>query len=220
MVRNRFPLTLAAVIGSIALSGCMTTGPIPYAGLSSSEKMKPDGEGRTTKIPYEYTSEVAWSTYDKLILDPVVVYDGGDNQFGALKASEKSELAGYMRETFSQALGKRFDVIKTPAQGRLRITLTITGAEETTPVLSLFEHVDIGGILYNGIQAMRGGQAAFGGSVSYAVEIYDSESGKLLKAYVSKQYPSAMNIRASIGRLAAAKAGLDIGATDLVAQLR
>jgi len=52
------------------------------------------------------------------------------------------------------------------------------------------------------------------GSVSYAVEIYDAGTNRLLGAYVSKQYPNAMNVKASIGGLGAAKAGIRKGAEE------
>jgi Protein of unknown function (DUF3313) len=56
--------------------------------------------------------------------------------------------------------------------------------------------------------------------VTYSVEVFDGTSGRLLKAYVSKQYPNAMNLPAAFGSLGAAKTGLDKGADALVEQLR
>lgn len=212
-------LTLFASVALLALTGCADVQPVPYAGLSASSQMKRNRDDGKQNIPYLYAAPVIWSRYDQVVLDPVVVYEGSDNQFGTMKAADKIELANYMRDTFSQALSKRFDVLKQAAPGRLRIKLTLTGAETTTPFVGQFAHIDIGGNLYDGIQAMRGGKAAFGGSVSYAVEVYDSDSGELLKAYVSKQYPNAMNLPAAFGALAAAKTGLDKGADALVAQL-
>jgi hypothetical protein len=41
------------------------------------------------------------------------------------------------------------------------------------------------------MHSARDKQAIFSGSVSYAVEIYDSASNRLLCAYVAKQYPWA-----------------------------
>ena len=58
------------------------------------------------------------------------------------------------------------------------------------------------------------------GSVIYAVEIFDAANGRLLSAFVSKQYPSPYNIQASVGALSAAEAGIDAGADALLAQLR
>ena len=78
---------------------------------------------------------------------------------------------------------------------------------------------DLAGGPYNVVQSIRGKEGAFSGSVSYAVEIYDASNNRLLSAYVSKQYPNAMNVKASIGGLGAAKAGIRKGAEDLVARL-
>ena len=52
-----------------------------------------------------------------------------------------------------------------------------------------------------------------------ALEISDVSSGELLAAYVSKEYPNAWNLGASIGALSASKTGIDKGADELVAYL-
>ena len=74
------------------------------------------------------------------------------------------------------------------------------------------------GAIINVVQTARDKQAVFTGSVSYAVEIYDSASNQLLRAYVTKQYPFAENLFASFGTSAASKAGIRNGAKALVAQ--
>ena len=55
------------------------------------------------------------------------------------------------------------------------------------------------------------------GSVSYVVEIFDSQN-RLLRAYVAKEYPSAENLAPSFGTLAATKAGVREGADNLINQ--
>jgi hypothetical protein len=98
--------------------------------------------------------------------------------------------------------------------------LTLTGAATTTPVLGTLSRFDIAGAVYNGVQTARDGEGLMTGSVIYTVEIFDAPSSRLLGAFVSKQYPSPYNIKASIGKLAAAQAGIDKGADALMAQLR
>lgn len=58
------------------------------------------------------------------------------------------------------------------------------------------------------------------GWVSYAVEIYQADNNRLLKAYITKQYPNAMNVSASIGSIGAAKAGIDKGADELLSEMK
>jgi hypothetical protein len=58
------------------------------------------------------------------------------------------------------------------------------------------------------------------GSVIYTVEIFNAPSGRLLRAFVTKQYPDAMNIKASLGPLRASMTGIRKGAEELAEQLR
>ncbi|WP_321943659.1 DUF3313 domain-containing protein [Paraburkholderia tropica] len=220
MAKNNILPILLAGTTILALSACAGVQPIAYSGLSSSPKLTQNRDDDSNKVPYRYVEPVIWSRYSQVVLDPVVVYKGNDAQFGDLKDEDKTELADYMAKTFSAKLSKRFDIAQHVGANTLRIRLTLTGVETTKPFVGQFTHFDIGGNVYNGVQAIRGGKALFGGSVSYAVEVYDGSDGRLLKAYVSKQYPNAMNLPAAFGSLGAAKTGLDKGADALVMQLR
>jgi hypothetical protein len=219
MITKNFARTLFAVATAVTLAACAGVQPVPYAGISSSQQLRQNSGDDSGKVPYKYTTSVAWSQYTQVLVDPVAVYQGSDNQFGDMKPEDQTELANYMGKTFSEKLATRFHVATQPGADTLRIKLTLTGAEKTTALVGQFMHFDLAGNLYNGVQSVRGGQGAFSGSVSYAVEIYDSKSGQLLKAYVSKQYPNAMNLPAAFGSLSAAKTGLEKGADALVAQL-
>ncbi|MBN3757660.1 DUF3313 domain-containing protein [Paraburkholderia sp. Tr-20389] len=205
---------------ALAMTACSSVQPVAYSGISSSQQMKQNRGDDATKVPYRYAAPVVWSRYTQVMFDPVVVYRGGDNQFGDMTEEDKSALADYMSKTFSTKLTKRFEMATQPSPATLRVRLTLTGAEKTTALVGQVMHFDIAGNLYNGVQAIRGGKGAFSGSVSYAVEVFDSSSGRLLKAYVSKQYPNAMNLPAAFGSLSAARTGLDKGADALVAQLQ
>ncbi|CAG4898187.1 DUF3313 domain-containing protein [Paraburkholderia gardini] len=212
------PLLFAGTV-VLALTACAGVQPVAYTGISSSSQLKQNRDDDAGKVPYKYTAPVVLARYTQIVLDPVVVYQGHDNQFGDMKAADRTALADYMAKTFSDRLAKRFDIAKQAGPNTLRVKLTLTGAESTTLLVGQVMHFDLAGNLYNGVQSIRGGQGAFSGSVSYAVEVYDSASGQLLKAYVSKQYPNAMNLPAAFGSLSAAKTGLDKGADALVAQL-
>ncbi len=210
----------AACIALLMLSACASVKPVAYTDLASASQLKANRGDDAAKTPFRYVAPVVWSRYAEVIVDPVAVYRGADNQFGDLSDADKSELAAYMNKAFSEALSRRFDLTDQPSAATLRVKLTLTGAETTTAVIGQAMHFDIAGNLYNGVQAIRGGKGAFSGSVSYAVEVYDSATGRLLRAYVTKQYPNAMNLPAAFGSLSAAKTGIDKGAEALVEQLR
>jgi hypothetical protein len=220
MLKKKVVPLLVAATAILVLSACAGVQPVPYSGISSSAQLRQNHDEDAAKVPYKYTAATVWSRYTQVLLDPVVVYQGSDNQFGDLKADDRALLADYMGKKFSEKLATRFQIAQQPSPNTLRIKLTLTGAEKTKLLVGQFMHFDLAGNLYNGVQSVRGGQGAFSGSVSYAVEVYDSSNGHLLKAYVSKQYPNAMNLVAAFGSLGAAKTGVDKGADALVAELR
>jgi hypothetical protein len=83
----------------------------------------------------------------------------------------------------------KFAPVTKPGPTTLRVYLTLTGLETNTPVLSSLTKILPVNAIINVVQTARDKKAIFTGSVSYAVEIYDSASNQLLRAYVAKQYP-------------------------------
>ena len=213
-----FRLTIVALCA--ALAGCGSADPVAYSGIMSSSLLAPNPRDDSGHIPYRYSTPVDWRTYNRIIIDPVVIYRGTDQQFGDMSEDDKADLAGYMQAQFAEKLRNRFALASNPGQNTLRVRLTLTGASTNTPVLSTFTHFDLAGGLYNGVQAVRGGEGALSGSVIYAVEIYDAPANRLLSAFITKQYPGSLNILASMGSMAAAKTGIKKGADALVATLK
>ncbi|GAE48731.1 hypothetical protein XPR_0861 [Xanthomonas arboricola pv. pruni MAFF 301420] len=167
-------------------------------------------------MPYAYRGEVDWSRYSSAIIEPVRIYRGPDAQFEKVSDSDKRMLAAYMQEQFNEVLEKRWRRVDEPKENTLRICITLTGAKPSKRVINTFMKMDIGGGPYNAMQAARGKEGAFTGSVSYAVEVFDARTDRLLSAYVEKQYPNAMNVKASLGAYGAAKTGIRKGAEQLV----
>jgi hypothetical protein len=124
-----------------------------------------------------------------------------------------------MQDQFAERLRTRFALVNNPGPGTLRLHLTLTGAKDTTPFLGPFSHLDVGGNVINAAQAVRGREGTMAGSVNYAVEIYDAASNRLLSAYVTKQYPNAMNAGATFSVLKGSKVGIDKGVDALLAEL-
>lgn len=202
------------------LAACTTADPTVYEGLASAAHLQPNPQDKGGRVPYEYRGNADWRQYNKIIVEPVVVYTGRDNQFVKMQEKDKAELAGYMRSEFATKLRTRFAVVDMPGSSTLRLRLTLTGAKTTTPVLGPFSHLDVGGGVYNSVQAVRGREGSMTGSVNYAVEIFDAQSNKLLRAYVTKQYPNAMNVGATFSSLQASKVGIQKGADALLAELQ
>ena len=211
---------LAILALCVALSGCASVAPVPYSGIASSSYLAPNPSDASGHVPYRYSTAVDWRTYNKVIVEPVVIYRGPDQQFGDMSEEDKASLASYMQTRFTEKLGRHFTLVNQRGPNTIRVRLTLTGAVANTPVLGTLSRFDLAGAVYNGVQATRDGEGTMTGSVIYAVEIFDAATSRLLSAFVSKQYPNAYNIKASVGSLAAAEAGIDRGADAFMAQLR
>jgi hypothetical protein len=210
----------AALALCVALAACSTLQPVPYAGVASSSKLRMNQSDTAGRMPYEYKAEINWSKYAAVIIDPVVIYEGSDNQFEKVSAENKTHLAQYMQVEFADKLNKRFKNSVLPGDDTLRIKLTLTGAKTNTAVLNTALHFDLFGGPYNIVQAARDKEGMMMGSVSFAVEIYDSSTNALLGAYVAKQYPNAWNLKAGMGAMTAAEVGVQKGADQLLAYLK
>ncbi|NYJ12684.1 hypothetical protein GGI64_003758 [Rhizobium leguminosarum] len=210
----------AALLACLSLAACSTPDPTVYAGLASASQLQPNIADKTGRMPYRYQTNVNWSQYSRIIVDPVTVYNGPDNQFGKVPEKDKALLANYMQQQFTKKLNTRFAIVNVAAPATLRLHLTLTGAKATTAVLGTVSHIDVAGGLYNTVQAARGREGSMTGSVNYAVEIYDATSNRLLSSYVTKQYPNAMNIGASFSAMDASMVGVRKGADALLAELK
>ncbi len=203
-----------------ALTGCTSVTPVAYSEVASSSYLAPNPSDPSGRIPYRYSTTVEWRSYNKVFIEPVVIYRGPDQQFGDMSEADKASLASYMQTQFAEKLSHRFTLVNHRAPNALRVRLTLTGAAINMPVLGTLSRFDVAGMVYNGVQTARDGEGSLTGSVIYAVEIFDAATSRLLGAFVTKQYPSPYNIKASVGPLAAAEAGIDKGADALIAQLR
>ena len=219
MFNSSSVLSLALAGLCLAMIGCASTRPVAYSGLESSVQLQPNQDESSGRIPYEYSTEVNWRDYTSMMLDPVIIYRGRDQQFEKISETDKQVLAQYMQEQFSAKLQDRSALVLTPRPETLRIKLTLTGAKSTSKMIGTFLRFDMAGGTYNLVQSVRGKEGALTGSVSYAVEIYDASTNHLLSAYVAKQYPNAYNVKATLGALDAAKTGIQKGADELLVRL-
>nr|WP_315397070.1 DUF3313 domain-containing protein [uncultured Duganella sp.] len=216
-INTTAPLLLAICL---AAAGCATTQPVPYGGLASSSQLRPNLNDQSGRIPYNYATQAKLRDYQNIIVDPVVVYRGQDSQFEDVTEADKAALAAYMQNEFETRLRGRFNLTRQVGENTLRLKLTLTGAKSSTRFLSTASRFDLAGGPYNAVQAIRGKEGAFTGSVMYAVELYDASTNMLVNAYVTKQYPGPYNLGASLGLMDASRAGVRSGADALLAQLR
>jgi hypothetical protein len=210
-----------AVFVIVLLAGCATaTHPVAYKNLASAQELAPNTQDTSGHVPYIYTAKACdWSRYHDAFIDPVVIYQGNDQQFGKLSEADKAKLANYMQSQLSQTLQSHFVMVSKPNAQTLRIHVTLTGAETNVPVVGTVRQLMPWGAVISTVQSAADKQGRGMGSISYAVEIYDGSSNRLLRAYVSKQYPAAEDIPASVGALSASEIAIRKGVKALPEEL-
>jgi hypothetical protein len=211
-------LPLLCVVG---MAGCATTTPVQYRSLDSTSQLAPNPQDQNGHVPFYYSSpDAQLARYTQVMLDTVTIYGGEDQQFGTLSAADRQQLAEYMQMQFSQTLGQKYVLTSMAGPDTLRIHLTLTGASASIPVLSTVKQIVPVGAVLGTLRSAADKPSRSLGSVTYAVEIYDSQSDRLLRSFVTKQYPAAENISASLGELSAAETGIKKGAKALLTQLQ
>src|SRR5471030_2488617 len=90
-----------AVALGIILAGCAGTPPAHYAGIDSTSQLQPNTGQESDRIPFRYSTQVDWKKYTCVIIDPVVIYQGVDNQFAELSVEDRRTLATYMQNQFT-----------------------------------------------------------------------------------------------------------------------
>jgi hypothetical protein len=211
--------TIALFAAPALLAACTGTTPVAYSGIESAALLQKDPRG-DNHVKFVYAApDTDLAHYTRMIVEPVAVYNGPDQQFGSLSVADRTLVASYMRDEFSAAAEKRFKPADTASADTLRLKVTLTGVETNVPVLSTVTKLAPAPTLLNLIQTSRGKEGTFAGSVSFEVQAYDSTTNRLLEAYVSKEYPFAENIATSVGALAATRAGVRNGAEALLPEL-
>lgn len=203
----------ALLIGVLTVAGCASSTPVAYQQLPSASLLSPV---KDSEKPFQYRSATAdFRRYSKLVIDPVTIYNGADAQFGSVSQEDRQIVADYMGREFITTLGERYRIVAAPEPGAARLHLTLTGLETSRPVLSTITHVMPAALAINGLRQAAGGNGTFFGSVSYAAQLSDASTGELLRAYVTKQTPDALDVTAGFGTLEAAKTGVRVGARHL-----
>ncbi len=205
---------IAALVFGLAIAGCSSTEPQHFQHLTSTSQLQANPAGDR---PFLYRAESAdLSRYSSVIVEPTTIYPAGDGQFGKVKPEDRQIVASYMDGKFTKALAAKYAIVATPSPTTVRFRSTLVGMEASTPVMSVVSRLAPVGLLVNTGKSALGGEGAFLGSVTYAVEISHSTDDRLLCAYVRKASPNAMDITSAIGYLDASKTGVDRAAKDLM----
>jgi hypothetical protein len=161
--------------------------------------------------------DVDLKKYTRFILERPRVYRGeGASYPSNLSQQDLDEIAqGFLDETRA-ALEPKYPIVTEPGPDVGRLRFTLIGVEQTVPYASTVTRLIPVGAAINMVSSAAGGGGTLTGSVTYALEAFDSESGKVVAAAVRRLTPGAFDLSSTLGTKETARAV----ARDAAAKLR
>jgi hypothetical protein len=158
--------------------------------------------------------------YTRFILEPPKVHRGEGASYPTnLSQQDLEEIAqGFLDETRT-ALEPEYPVVTEPGPDVARLRFTLIGVEQTVPYASTVTRFIPVGAAINMVSSAAGGGGTLTGSVTYAIEAFDSESGKVVAAAVRRLTPGAFDLSSTLGTKETAHAVARDAATKLRARL-
>jgi hypothetical protein len=123
-----------------------------------------------------------WSSYDKVIVDPVAIWSVGSSTLPDEQRADYQRLVDSFQRTLTDKLTKDYSVVETPAAGALRIQTAIVNGRQAHSALKVAKVIAPYAGFADLLWTFATGKPAFTGEVSLEYMIRDSMSGELLAA--------------------------------------
>jgi hypothetical protein len=182
MKKPAIGLALASVF---LLTGCMTSYQArdvkPSGFLGDSASLLKAGEKGKGDLLVFRKERADWASYDKVIVDPVAIWD-------VKTAVPPEELADFQRlldsfyVTLREKLAKSYRLVDDPTPGALRIQAAIINGRHANAPLKIAKTVAPYAAYADVLWTFATGKPAFAGEVTIEYTIKDSQSGELLAA--------------------------------------
>lgn len=157
--------------------------------------------------------------YRRFILDPPRVSRGDASSFAGLSDVDVQAIAGMFVEETRRALATKYPVVTTPGPGVARLRFTVLGVSKTVPYVATATRVIPIGAAINLLSQGAGRGGTLTGSVTYGIEAFDSQSGRLIAAAVRRLTPGTFDISSTLGTMDTAHAVTKDAAAKLRARL-
>ena len=190
---------LLAVVAACLVS-CTSTGQLhkaKFSGFLGDYSQLHAGEGDQAQQVY-IRPNVPWKIYNKVIIDPVVVYAVEDSALGKLPPEQLQSLVDYLEAALNEQLAKNCKIVKEPGPGIMRLRVALTDAEASRQVIGVISSLTPPGIAISALKKVATGKPTGTGTARVEMEIVDSATGQRLAAGIDAQ---AGNKRDFLGNL-------------------
>ena len=182
---RRFAIGVAA-LAVFVLTGCVTSRqartvhPGKFLGNSAS-LLTPGEKGEETLLVYEKPG-TNWSAYDKVLLDPVAIWNAKPSTLPAEQQADYQKLVDSFQLTLTEKLAKNNALVTAPAAGALRIQTAIVNGAQANNTLKVAKVIAPYAGFADFLWTFATGKPAFAGEVSLEYMIRDATTNELLAA--------------------------------------
>lgn len=171
-------VSLAMVVVCTLAAGCATSKVQHSDFLSDYSRLQPGPKGGAALLYVE--PGVEWGSYDKVIIEPVMVWYSPDADYKGISPSELTALSDYFTAALAENLVGAYSFAAAPGPGVLRIRVAITNVIPTNPTLDAITGIVPQTRLISGISKVTTGNNLFVGEASAEFEVTDSQTNKVL----------------------------------------
>jgi Protein of unknown function (DUF3313) len=136
-------------------------------------------KGKEALLRYR-NPKVNWSSYDKILLEPVTVWDDPAHRLSPEQREDLQRLVDSFYDALYLRLSKEYRIVDQPAHGTMRIQAAITHGEESQTGLTFASKAIPQLQAANTIWTFASGKPAFAGEVTAEFKIHDAYTGELL----------------------------------------
>ena len=187
---------LLFVAVSVAFAGCGATRHArsvePSGFLQDLYAQMREGKGDEALLVYRNPA-VDWpakAAYNKILLDPIMIWRGKDSKVDGLDPKEAQVIADSFYALLYQELAKDYEMVSEPGPKMFRMQAAHTDAEQSYPALDIVSSVPAPfniAFVASTIKTLTTGKPLFKGTASIEGKLMDAESGEILAAAVDRR---------------------------------
>ncbi len=175
-----------------ALAGCETASTttvgesVRSSGFLSDYSMLRRGEeGQAISVYWSDTAD--FSSYDKMLIEPVTIWTTPDTELSEVPADERQELANAFHEALQETLKEDFEIVQVPGPNTIRLRVALTEAVASNPVLDTVSTYVPQARLVSTVLTLGSDTKAFVGQARAEGEARDALTGELLAAGIDQR---------------------------------
>jgi hypothetical protein len=193
-------VTGVSITAALAVTGCSTTHQTrgaaePSAFLGDTSQMR---EGKSGEAKLVYVSPQAdFRTYDKILLDPVVLVaeNAKASAFTSMSKDDQQAVVNYVDARIREKLGQDYTFVTAAGPGVMRLRVAVTEAQGSAVLLDTVSTIMPVGLAVSAVKRVAVGTHSSVGKAGVEMELLDAATGERLAAGVDERAGRKITLR-------------------------